>query len=447
MKKIIAVCLTALVILDMSLPSIAAKKPPDIISEAAVVMDVRTGQVLFDKNMDEPLFPASITKILTCALALKKGDPTGKTVTMTDEAVWSVPRDTTHLALTTGEIIPINDLLHATMMQSANDAANGLAIYVSESLPAFAQYMTDSAREMGAKNSNFTNSNGLPDPNHITTAYDMAEITRKALEIDGFRQLFGEKEYTMPSTNKQPQSRHFVTKHLMLTPDGFFYPEATGGKLGWTEESKHTSVTLAKKDDLELICVTMKSDNADDKYIDTRGLFDYCFFNFNNVTFPSERFAQNPIPVFEGESQVGTVTVTPKPVTILKPSTIAKAEIKIDMELPIRYEGTENINPKVKFVLHDKVISEIPLEYKIDMLPKAAPAALSSAKRSAPKLKSLPWIILIVSTVFLIIALLFLIRTINIMRLNKRINEKRRKAAQNKTAQSTVTKQKNKGTK
>ncbi|MEG1972299.1 MAG: hypothetical protein RR315_03995, partial [Oscillospiraceae bacterium] len=293
-------------------------------------------------------------------------------------------------------------------------------------LPDFAKSMTQRAHEMGAESSNFTNASGLPDAEHVTTAYDMAAITRSALNIKGFRELFGEKEYIMSPTNKQPQSRRFATKHLMLTEGGFYYADATGGKLGWTEEALHTSVTLAKRGDLELICVTMKSKDANDKFVDTTALFDYCFTSFNNVTFPPERFAQSPIPLIEGGMEIGTVSVSSKEITILKPSTAAKADIKIDMDLPIRYEGRENINPKVKFILNNQIMSEVPLEYKLNMFSTEEIATVAAGGSLNPKKKIEPWMVLTASGIFLAISLLFLIRAFNIMRRNKRQNEKRR---------------------
>ena len=177
MKKLFLIALCAIIILAFPCNVLAQIASLETNSQAAVIMDVKTGQIIYEKNMNEKLFPASITKIITCALALSK-NPADASVEMTDDAIWSVGRDTTHIALTPGEIVPVKDLLNATMIQSANDAANGLAIYVSDSLDNFAQKMTETAHELGALNTTSKNANDLPNQEHITTTYDITHITR-----------------------------------------------------------------------------------------------------------------------------------------------------------------------------------------------------------------------------------------------------------------------------
>ena len=184
-------------------------------SESAVLIDAASGQVLFQKNMNQKAYPASITKIMTGMLALEKGD-LSQTVTMSEEAVFSIDRSSAHIALDVDEEITLEQALYALAIASANEAANGIAETVSGSVADFAKEMNQTAVEAGAQNTNFTNPNGLHDDNHYTTAYDMAKITAAALQNPKFAEIFGTEKYDIPPTNKQPETRYLLN-HLSLT--------------------------------------------------------------------------------------------------------------------------------------------------------------------------------------------------------------------------------------
>jgi len=265
----------------------APYQTPQIVSEAAVLMDAKTGQVLYEKNMHTQLYPASITKILTILLGIEHGQLQDK-VTMSREAVFSITKGSSHIALTDGEEITLEQALYAAMLPSANDASNGIAEHISGSIENFAVLMNQRAREAGALNSNFVNPHGLPDEEHVSTAYDMAMITRAALHNDTFRQVFGTVRYTIPPTNKQPEARDLWSEHRMLTTNRFYYEGVIGGKTGYTSVSQNTLVTAAKRGDRELIAVVMKS-QAYGVYTDTTALFDYGFEQFSEASFvPAE---------------------------------------------------------------------------------------------------------------------------------------------------------------
>ncbi len=155
---------------------------PAIVSESAVLMDFDTGQILFEKNPHERLRPASITKIMTVLLALENAKPED-VVTMSHDAVFSIPRGSSHIALTTDEQVTVKDLCYAAMLPSANDACNGIAEFVSGSMDAFVQRMNERARELGATDTTFQNAHGLDEDEHLTTAYDMAMIARACMAI------------------------------------------------------------------------------------------------------------------------------------------------------------------------------------------------------------------------------------------------------------------------
>lgn len=259
-----------------------ADELPKIVSESAVLMDAKTGQVLYEKNLHKQLYPASITKILTIMLGIENGQ-LQDSVTMSREAVFSILRGSSHIALNEGEQITLEQALMAAMLPSANDASNGIAEHISGSIADFAVLMNQRAREAGALNSNFVNPHGLPNAAHLSTAYDMAMITRAALGNDKFREIFGTVRYTIPPTNKQTKLRDLWAEHRMLTTNKFYYQGVIGGKTGYTMESQNTLVTAARRGERELLVVVMKSQNYA-VYTDTIALFDYGFNQFNETS-------------------------------------------------------------------------------------------------------------------------------------------------------------------
>jgi len=263
-------------------PAQAMETPyPLIESEAAVLMDAATGQVLFAKNMHEELSPASITKIMTILLGLEHGR-LDDTLTMSREAVFSIEFGSSHIALDTGERITLEQALMATMLASANEAANGIAEYVSGSIDQFVVLMNQRALDAGALHTHFVNPNGLYAEDHLTTAYDMAVMTRAALQNQAFRRIFGTVKYEIPPTNKQPETRYLWAEHKMFPDYRYQYDGMIGGKTGYTQKSQNTLVTVARRDDRELIAVVIKSQNSA-VYTDTKALFDYGFNEFAEV--------------------------------------------------------------------------------------------------------------------------------------------------------------------
>lgn len=265
-------------------------EPPPILSQTAVLMDSTTGQILYQKDMNQKMYPASITKILTILLALEKSSLADK-VTITED-VLTVPRNTTHISLTPGEEVTLEQLIYAAFLESANDACVAIAVHVSGSVDAFCSLMNERAAETGAKNSHFSNPHGLFDETHMISALDMAAITREALKNPLFRQVFTARSYSMPPNNKQKDTRYFSTKLSFFKSTPYEYPAAIGGKNGWTTPSGNTLVTAAQKDGTELICVLLSSPNANDKFSDTISLFNYGFDSFQKVTLPAQSLKQ-----------------------------------------------------------------------------------------------------------------------------------------------------------
>ena len=265
--------------------------PPVLSAGAACLMDAQTGQILFEKEMDKQCYPASITKIMTILLGVENGN-WGDTVTMTDASVFSVPRNTSHLALTPGEQLTLEQALMGAMLPSANDAANGVAQTIGGTIENFVDMMNARAAALGATNTHFVNANGLDDDAHVTSAHDMALITKAALQNPDFVRVFSTAEYTIPATNKQAEARNIgASNKMMFDFTKYYYPGIIGGKSGYTEKAGHTLVSAAEKNGRKLISVVMAEPSNAAMYVDSVALLDYGFNSFTQVSYPAEQLA------------------------------------------------------------------------------------------------------------------------------------------------------------
>lgn len=400
---------------------------PAINSQTYVVMEVNSGRVLASRGANTKMYPASITKILTTALALENGSPEDKH-TMTYKATHSIEAGSTHIALTEEEVVTVKDLLNATMIESANDAANGLAEYVAGDIDDFPQLMNEKCAEIGAVNSHFVNAHGLHDKEHYTTAYDMALITRWAIGIEGFREVFGATSYSILPTNKQPVQRNIGTHHMMLVESKYYYEGTEGGKLGWTPEAHHTMVTLAKRNGMELICVVMDSRTQYEKFNDTIALLDYCFENYVVSEIKVKKFADKTIPVCDGEGNVvSEVTIPEQSFFVAHSPDMAKIDITPELQAPESFSLEDDIAVKIAF--HDREGKSLALfdaEYKIsDVEPEAEtePVALEAAPVVAqPRVAfAVNWLLAIPVVIISLFAILLLVRAHNL-----RLAEQRR---------------------
>ena len=266
-----------------------AEETLQLASQAAVLMDADTGVVLYEKNMNEQLYPASITKLMTALLAMEALEPE-QVLTVSQTAVNAVPRTSSHIGLLAGERLTVDQALYAIGMESANDAANVLAEAVSGSLEAFAEKMNEKARELGALNTHFTNANGLPDSGHVTTAYDMALITAAALKQEGLATYFSTVNYTLSATNLS-SARSFANKDRLLPGGQYYYDGVLLAKTGWTSSAQGTFAAAVRKGQTTLVAITLKSPLLEDKYKDTHKLLDYGFSHYSSVNVSGEQIA------------------------------------------------------------------------------------------------------------------------------------------------------------
>ncbi|MBE5941520.1 MAG: D-alanyl-D-alanine carboxypeptidase [Lachnospiraceae bacterium] len=256
-------------------------RPPDLVCNAAIVMDAASGQILYEKNAYERKYPASITKILTTLVALDHGVNFDDTVVMSENAIWGIERNSTNIGLDVGEKVTVRDIMYATMVQSANECAYAVAELVAGDLESFAKLMNDRIEEIGCTDTHFVTPNGLHDDNHYTCAYDMALITKEALKNDTFREIAGTLSYVVPETNLADETRPLWNGNKMINPaESNYYEYCKGGKTGYTSMANNTLVTFAEKDGLELICVILDCDGWKYSYTDSKALYNYCYNNY-----------------------------------------------------------------------------------------------------------------------------------------------------------------------
>lgn len=260
-------------------------------SPACLLMESSTGKILYEKNMNEVRYPASTTKIMTAILALEKCQLTD-VATVSHDAIFTVPAGYTHANLREGEKLTIEQLLHALLIPSANDAANVIAEHISGSVSEFANLMNEKAVEIGCKNTHFVNPNGVFNKEHVTSAYDLALMGRYAMKNSTFREIVKNTTYTLPATEKYPKAdRTLTTTNELLvaknssSKDNYYYPDAIGIKTGYTSEAGSCIVAGAQRDGLEVIAVILGGESTKDglsqRYLDCKTLFDYAFNNYS----------------------------------------------------------------------------------------------------------------------------------------------------------------------
>ena len=250
----------------------AAVQKPEISAEAGVLYDATHNVFLFEKNADEKLYPASITKLMTALLVMEHGN-LNDTVTFSKAATTNLESGAVTLSLTEGDKVSVKDCMYGLLLKSANEVANGLAEYVSGSVSAFADLMNQKAAALGCTNTHFVNPNGLNDPDHYSTCRDMAKIAKAAFENPTIREISSTLSYTFPAT-KKAAARTITPGHKMLYPtDSRYYSGILGGKTGYTSLAGNTLVTCVEQNGVRLIAVVMKASGT--HYTDTKAMLDY----------------------------------------------------------------------------------------------------------------------------------------------------------------------------
>lgn len=308
-KKILICVIMSLILILFEIPtSVYAAESNDINidigSSSCILIESKTGRILYEKDAYSKYYPASTTKIMTALLTLENVSDLKEVATVSYNSVFTVPSGYSTDLLKVGEELTIEDLLYALLVKSSNEAANVLAEHISGNVESFATMMNTRAVELGCKNTHFVNPNGIHNENHYTTSYDLSLITKEAMKNETFRKIVSTASYTLPSTNKYDRiDRNLITTNDIIRKSSkYYYEYAIGIKTGYTTPAKNCLVAGANKDGVELILVLLHADKLNSnresvRDIDAKNLFEYVYNNFSEKTIVDANGAVDTIKV------------------------------------------------------------------------------------------------------------------------------------------------------
>ncbi len=297
-------CFTAYAAYDAAHPELLTEE--DLVGVSCILIEQTSGDVIFEKDADRLMYPASTTKIMTVLLGLLATEDLSEMVTVSYSASKEgvkaqLDPKSSLLGLIEGEQLTMEDLLYGTMIRSGNDGAIAIAEHVSGSEAAFVELMNRTARQFGMTNTNFMNSHGLHNDYHYTTARDLSTLAYEAMKNETFADIASTVSYNMAATNAQ-RERTITTDHRIMLKtyrgeeNSYYYSYANGIKSGTTDAAGNCYVGSAEKDGVKLISVVLYSDRYD-VWRDTKKLFEYGFSQYTHVTL-TEMYLANPLKVF-----------------------------------------------------------------------------------------------------------------------------------------------------
>lgn len=328
-------------------------------SASCLLMDAKSGKILYAKNAYDRMYPASTTKLMTAILALENCQTTD-VATVSHNAIFSIPVGYSHANLKEGEQLTVEQLLNVLLIPSANDAAIVLAEHISGSTDEFAKLMNEKAKELGCKNTNFVNPNGIHDKNHYSCAYDLALIGQYAMKFSDIMRIAMIRQYTLPTTNKYTKTdRIFNATNVLINNESmnkYYYPYATGLKTGYTGNAGYCIVATAKKDNMELIAVILKANSIAERFSDCKTLFDYGFEHYTYKTLQSSGNIVKTIEISNATKETKQLDVSVKDdITALLSSDMKLEDLEPTIELDSELKAP---------IAENKVIGKI--SYSID---------------------------------------------------------------------------------
>ncbi|MCD8344565.1 MAG: D-alanyl-D-alanine carboxypeptidase [Oscillospiraceae bacterium] len=324
MKKMLSIVICVVftaVILTFNVSAVTFTPDFEVYSEAAYLVGLDTGDVVYSKNADEQLVPASLTKIMTAAILLEQFQDDISVLSTTYVCGTSECFDELYLTgastadIQIGEMVSYKDLLYALMLRSACEAANIIAYNVAGSLEAFVDMMNEKAEELGCENTHFTNAHGLFYENHYTTAHDMAIITQYAMSLPMFTEIACTESYTMEATAYHEERTIIHTNYMMSKTNGgdYYYEYVKGIKTGTLDEAGRCLVSLAYKDGYSYLLVTLNAPMYDDNgntvyynFIDHKNIYEWAFDNlvYTEIVTGTEEKAEVAVEYGDGQDYV-----------------------------------------------------------------------------------------------------------------------------------------------
>lgn len=277
--KISKIAIIFSIVLAILLP-VSNAATPDITATSAIVIDCTDGKILYEKNINEKLYPTSLTKILTAILVVENCSLEDN-VTVSQSAISNVQSGYLTANIKPGEVFTVEQLLNLLFISSYSDVANVLAEHVSGSIEEFSQLMNQKAKQIGCKNSNFVNCNGEHDTEHYSTAYDLGIIAKYAMQYETLRNIASKKECELPATDIYTNSdrKYYTTNEMLKSSTNNYYKGAKGIKTGFTTPAGYCLAVYTDKNDMPLVSIVLKSTTGNSRYEDSKAILDYAYDN------------------------------------------------------------------------------------------------------------------------------------------------------------------------
>ena len=404
-------------------------------AKAAMLLELNSNQSLLEQNADTVIYPASLTKIMTCLLTLEHGTLTDE-ITVSETALQNLDAAGSTAGLQAGEKLTLEELLYCMMLSSANEACNVAAEYVAGSVDAFVEMMNEEAASLGCTNTHFANPHGLHDENHYTTARDLSLITKEALKSETFRTITSTVTHEVPATNLS-EPRQLFTTNLLETPGTrYYYEYASGIKTGFTTPAGRCLISTAERPDsdlslLSIVCgaadVTLEDGEIENQnFTETKALFEYGFDNFAfDVVLEATPVVE--IPVFFSAGSDAAVLAADREISAVMPKDYDPALLEIEPHLTSP-DGVEA--PIAK----GDILGTVTVSYQGTLLGEANLVAITDTARSelvaqAASTKSFLasyWWVLIVGVLVVLIILYVVAVSVNRSRRRKRMQQRRR---------------------
>lgn len=299
------------------------------------------GQILYERNSTQRMYPASITKILT-AIVVVENCKLDDVVTISQSALDKVEYGYVTSNLRVGTELTVEELLNILLVSSANDIANVLAEHVSGTVEDFANLMNKTAAKIGCTNSNFVNPNGTHNDNHYSTAYDLALIGNYALKFDVLKEMFNKKYYD------KGDIRYATTNELINSNSSNYYKYASGMKTGFTTPAGYCLMASASRNNLNLISVVLKSSTSDNRYLETKMLFDYGFESFSLKQFAVKGVSIQTVSVKGATSKTKKLNlVLDSDIFITVPDDLDTSKVSQKIDVPTKIKAPISKGDKI----------------------------------------------------------------------------------------------------
>ncbi len=322
-KKFSSIFFACLMLLSMFAVPANATADFSVKCRSAILVDVNTGQVIYEQFADSKQYPASITKVMTAILVREHTD-LEDIVTVTKSSIEGLDSAGSSVSLVVGEKMSVKELLHCMLISSGNDAANVLAEHTAGSVLNFVKMMNEKSAELGCTGTHYTNPHGLHDEDHYTTARDIYITAREFISDPVLMQIANTVSYIVPATNKSSERILTTTNYLIsgVSTSRYIYTYARGIKTGTTTPAGYCLVSSAEKNGLYLISVILgcgKDEVSGDtmSFVETKRMFEYGFNNFSHKTLVTKNQPVVEVGVEMSQEAENVVAVTQEGVNAL----------------------------------------------------------------------------------------------------------------------------------